>query len=159
MFQSKPTNESKDCYDLWKSDNLTIEICYAIVCLLFIFQAIYASRHMAKTAIQFDIVMAIGSSMPIAIYLDQHWLLQVMYSCIIIANFFIAYKLREMQNIGTSWVFVLVYMNLTLLWTILNFIGEIITQDCSSNHVFQAIGFAGLFLMQMINVFLIFTVR
>ena len=73
------------------------------------------------------------------------------------SNFFIAYKLRDMQNIGTSWKFVLLYFILTLVWTIINLSGTIV-KECGQPELF-ATGYAGFIVMQLINIFLIFTAR
>jgi len=71
LMQSEP----QKCYSVWQSNNLPVEISYAMMCLLFITQAFYAATKRAKIAIQFDIPMAIGCSLPIGLWLDQHWLL------------------------------------------------------------------------------------
>jgi len=91
------------------------------MCILFIFQAFYAATKRAKIAIQFDIGMAIGCSVPLAIWFDQHWLVQILISVMLFSNFFMAYKLRDLQNMGTSWIFVIVYVSLLVVFTGLNF--------------------------------------
>ncbi len=72
-------------------------------------------------------------------------------------NFFIAYKLRDLQNMGTSWKFVLVYAVLLLVFTILNFSAALV-DDCNK-HGIQAAGYCGYFLCQAVTVIMLFTVR
>ena len=40
--------------------------------------------------------MGIGCMIPLGIWSQQHWLMQMFLSSFIFANFFIAYKLRDM---------------------------------------------------------------
>ena len=67
-------NKNSECFDIWDSNDLGVELCFSFMCLLFIIQAIYASTKKAKIAVQFDIAMAIGCALPLGIWLEQHWL-------------------------------------------------------------------------------------
>lgn len=145
------------CYDLWKGNNTAIEVAYSVMCLLFVFQGVYASLQRSKIAIHFDIVFAIYCTMPLAIVVDQHWLVQILLSFQLLANFYIVYKLRDLQMIGTSWVFVLVYLVLTLVFMLLSCIGSLVG-ECS-NRVLMAAGYAGFIALQLINIFILFTLR
>ena len=75
---------------------MAVEISYSIMCVLFIAQAVYASIRQARIAIQFDITMAIGCAIPIGIWLEQYWILQILLAFDVLGNLFIAYKLRDM---------------------------------------------------------------
>ena len=101
--------------------------------------------------------MAIGSAISIGIWTDQHWLVQLLLAFIIIANFFMAYKLRDMQNIGTSWIFVLIYLLSLLISTIVNFIAAV-DPDCT-NHKLLASGLMMFVILQSVTVIMLFTVR
>ena len=101
--------------------------------------------------------MALGCAIPLGIWTDQHWLTQVFLSFMLMGNFFMAYKLRDMQNIGTSWVFVLVYALQLTVWVMLNIIGAALT-SCS-RHTVQAWGFSGCLISQLVTVVMLFTMR
>lgn len=77
--------------------------------------------------------MAIGCAIPFGIWFEQHWILQILLAFIVLGNLFIAYKLRDMQNIGTSWHLVLFVLGALLVFTILNFIGAM--SPNSPSHV------------------------
>ena len=49
-------------------------------------------------------------------------------------NFFIAYKLRDLQNMGTSWKFVLMYLILLFIFTILNF-AAVFVDECDKHKI------------------------
>lgn len=51
-----------------------------------------------------------------------------------LGNFFIAYKLRDLQMIGTSWIFVVTYFGLTVIWTVLNFVAAI-NNKCTDHEL------------------------
>ena len=103
--------------------------------------------------------MCLGCAIPVGLWANQYWLIQIFLSFTITGNFYIAYKLRDMQNIGTSWIFVIVYLGMTLIWTMLNVIGAAKwTGDCN-NHVLLAVGYVGFALMQMVTTIMLCTVR
>lgn len=62
----------------------------------------------------------------------------------LLANFFIAYKLRDLQNMGTSWMFVIIYIASLLVFTILAFSAAVVS-GCK-NHVLQAVAYSGFLL-------------
>ena len=64
--------QGDECYDLWERDshNLAIEIAYAIMCLLFVIQGVYAGLQRCKIAIHLDVALAISCLMPIGIWSD-----------------------------------------------------------------------------------------
>lgn len=83
--------------------------------------------------------------------------MQLLLAFIIFANFFMAYKLRDLQNIGTSWLFVLAYMVFILLGAVVNFIAAV-KPDCT-NHKLQAAGLIVFCILQLITVIMLLTVR
>ena len=68
-----------------------------------------------------------------------------------------AYKLRDMQNIGTSWLFVAVYMVSLLGSTIVNFVAAV--EPHCTNHKLLAGGLLIFVILQSITVIMLFTVR
>lgn len=145
------------CFNVWDENNLGMEICYLFMSLLFVTQAIYAGIKRANIAIQFDVVMAFGCSISLGIWLGFDWLVQLEIAFMLLANFFIAYKLRDLQNIGTSWVFVLTYLSTLLVFTILAF-SAAVEAECK-NHVLQAVAYSGFLLCQFVTVIMLLTVR
>ena len=63
-----------DRFSIWDTDNVTVEVAYTIMSILFVVQAIYAVTKKARIALQFGITMAIGCAMPFGIWLKQHWI-------------------------------------------------------------------------------------
>ena len=86
--------------------------------------------------------MAIGTAIPIGIWIDQHWMQQIFISFNILGNFFIAYRLRDLQNIGTSWRFFCIYMGAVFVCTCFDFAASL-QADCGG-QILHAIGFTGL---------------
>ena len=111
----------------------------------------------AKLALQFDIAMSIGCAIPLGIWTDWHWLIQILISFIIFGNFYMAYKLRDMQNIGTSWIFFAVYFIILGGSTSLNLVASV-ASDCT-NHKLLAAGQSIFVIHQLINVVMFCTVR
>lgn len=68
-----------------------------------------------------------------------------------------AYKLRAMQQIGTSWIFVLIYLGSLLVCMLLTVIGVYVA-DCG-DHVIEAIGYIGYTLLQIITVVMLLSMR
>lgn len=71
------SSANKTCFNVWDQSNLGVEICFFIMSLLFIVQAVYAGLRKARLAIQFDVVMAFGCSISLGIWLGLDWLVQV----------------------------------------------------------------------------------
>ncbi len=63
-----------DRFSIWDTNNVTVEVAYAIMSVLFVVQATYAVTKRASVAFQFDVTMAIGCAMPLGIWLKQHWI-------------------------------------------------------------------------------------
>ena len=83
--------------------------------------------------------------------------MQILLAFTVLGNLFIAYKLRDMQNMGTNWVFVLIILGTLGVCTVLNVIGAIIS-GCSS-HTLLILGDSGYVLIQCLVVLMMCTVR
>jgi len=84
--------------------------------------------------------MAIACSIPLGIWLKQYWILQICFAVMILANFLTAYKLRELQNIGTSMYFAFGCLIGIAICFILNLVAAF--TSCHG-HIMQSIGFMG----------------
>ncbi len=58
-----------DRFSIWDTNNVTVEVAYTIMSILFVVQAIYAVTKRASVAVQIDVTMAIGCAMPLGIWL------------------------------------------------------------------------------------------
>lgn len=101
--------------------------------------------------------MSAATSISLGVWLNCEWLVQIQLTILLASNFFIAYRLRDLQNIGTSWLFVLIYSSSLFVFGLLGFSSSV-TKGCN-NHVLQAIAYCGYCLCQLITVLMLFTVR
>ena len=65
----------------------------------------------------FDVAMIIGCAMPIGVWLQQYYLLFVFFAIMMLANLFLVYQLRVMQNIPTNPIFIVVCVFIYIIFT------------------------------------------
>ena len=64
----------KSCLNIWKSENIWVEISYSTIWVLFVAQAVYSAVKRAQIALLFDLAMIIGCAVVLGIWLEIEWL-------------------------------------------------------------------------------------
>lgn len=129
---------------------------------MFLCQGIYAASKRHKLAICFDFILGVGCAVPVGIWTQQYYLMQVCFTTMILGNFMLAYELRKLQNMPTSTLFMIVCLVAFALFAVICLIGVILPcdkDDETTSHILQAIGYAGLMVLQMFTMVMMCTVR
>lgn len=108
---------------------MPIEISYSIVMFMFLVQAIYAASKRHLKALLFDMAMVLGCAMPIGIWLEMYYIMAICFAIVMLANYFLAYQLRYLQNIPTNPIIIIICVVIYVIFTALSIVGFLLPCD------------------------------
>ena len=115
LMKSKPTPVKPEKY------MVTYDFSYGFTVMFFLIlmQLCYAIYKRSPEAIRLDVALLLGSIMMLADYFGSWILMDLQFLFMVIGDFYIVYKMRELQDTGTNPIIFYVFLALALILSII----------------------------------------